>query len=189
MEDLKNQKIRISLLYYPILTLGPFDRVGLWLQGCSIRCKGCMSKHTWSFSGGFMADIDYLVRDILKFGCKRLTISGGEPLDQYEALIMLLEKLRLHMEDILLYTGYDMEMVYKKFEKVLNFADVIIAGPYIETQPTKSKLKGSENQRVLFLNHKLKEIYKKYDSSSKIAQRLEYNGLIYIVGVPERWRS
>lgn len=184
---MKEQKIRINLLYYPVLTLGPFDRVGLWLQGCSIKCKGCMSRHTWSFNGGHSINIDDLVEKILKYRCKRLTVSGGEPLDQYEQTVVLLEKLRKHMEDILLYTGYDIKIILEKFREITELVDVIVAGPYVENLPSQSKLKGSENQQVVFFNQSLETSYRDYDKSPRIAQRLEVGGMTYTVGVPERW--
>jgi len=33
--------IAISRAHFPISTLGPGLRLGVWMQGCSIRCKGC----------------------------------------------------------------------------------------------------------------------------------------------------
>ena len=41
--------ISINNYKYPVTVLGPGKRIVVWTQGCSIRCKGCMSIHTWTF--------------------------------------------------------------------------------------------------------------------------------------------
>jgi len=52
----------INLIHYPIHTLGPGERIGVWTQGCSLRCKGCMSTHTWEFDNKYSVDIENLVK-------------------------------------------------------------------------------------------------------------------------------
>lgn len=37
----------LSRLHFPVTTLGPGRRIGVWFQGCSIRCAGCISRDTW----------------------------------------------------------------------------------------------------------------------------------------------
>lgn len=39
--------LALSRMHFPVTTLGPGDRIGIWFQGCSIRCTGCISKDTW----------------------------------------------------------------------------------------------------------------------------------------------
>ena len=39
--------ISLSRVHFPVTTLGPGQRLGLWFQGCSIRCAGCISADTW----------------------------------------------------------------------------------------------------------------------------------------------
>ena len=41
--------ISLSRLHFPVTTLGPGRRIGIWFQGCSIRCPGCISADTWAF--------------------------------------------------------------------------------------------------------------------------------------------
>ena len=40
-------RMRLSRLHHPVTTLGPGRRAGIWFQGCTIRCPGCMSVDTW----------------------------------------------------------------------------------------------------------------------------------------------
>ena len=74
---------------------------------------------------------------------RQLTISGGEPFLQSGDLANLLNAVRsdraLSVRDILLYTGYTAEELQvddkdSAVSRVLNLADVLIDGPYIEGQ-------------------------------------------------------
>lgn len=179
--------MRINLLHYPVLTLGPYDRVGIWLQGCSIRCKGCMSKHTWSFSGGYEIDVEVLQDKVLSYGCKRISISGGEPLDQFSELLMFLKLITPKMEDILLYTGYDVEVLNNQFREIYSLVDVIVAGPFIRESISKSRLKGSDNQKVLILKSDFEKVYGEYEKGPTIMQIYRDTYKNYIIGVPEKW--
>ena len=40
-------KIALNKVHFPITTLGHGRRVGIWTQGCSIHCPGCISRDTW----------------------------------------------------------------------------------------------------------------------------------------------
>ncbi len=176
--------LRTSLIHFPVLALGPGVRVGLWTQGCSIRCRGCMSVHTWSFEGGRLISIKELSEKLSSYPSERLTISGGEPLDQYEALTKLLLLVRDRFEDILLYTGYEYKEVKERFPKILRLVDVLVAGPYMKGFPSKSRLKGSENQKVVFLNKKLKNLYEEYERSEPVLQRIVEKDYTIYIGIP-----
>ena len=45
-------KIAINKAHFPVTVLGPGRRIGIWLQGCSIHCKGCVSQDTWAADPG-----------------------------------------------------------------------------------------------------------------------------------------
>ena len=59
--------------------------VSLYLQGCSIHCKGCFNPETWDFNGGKEFDVDAFA-DLLALLDKpyitRFSILGGEPLER-----------------------------------------------------------------------------------------------------------
>lgn len=38
--------IYINNAHFPVTVLGP-GALGIWTQGCSIGCKGCVSRDTW----------------------------------------------------------------------------------------------------------------------------------------------
>src|SRR6185369_5076232 len=88
-------RIAISRIHFPISTLGPGRRVGVWFQGCSIRCEGCISADTWGAGRG-QTTVDEVFSAILPWLTQAdgITISGGEPFDQADALVALLRRVR-----------------------------------------------------------------------------------------------
>jgi len=100
--------IALSRIHFPVTTLGPGRRIGIWLQGCSIRCPGCISMDTWAPGRG-ITTIDDVVSAIAQWipTADGITISGGEPFDQPVALMELLGRLRSLTEaDVLVFTGH-----------------------------------------------------------------------------------
>jgi anaerobic ribonucleoside-triphosphate reductase activating protein len=81
-----------------------------------------------------------------------VTISGGEPFDQAEALAAFLHALRAQRPawTILLYSGYTIEEIRGDAVRpaLLGAIDVLIDGPYRHDIPRIHPLTGSGNQRV-----------------------------------------
>ena len=150
-------KISINKAHFPVTVLGPGKRLGIWLQGCSIGCKGCISQDTWKQDSGR----DMTVAQLLSW-CRKtagndfdgVTISGGEPFDQAAALSGLLEGLiywrtsdKLDF-DILCYSGYPLSALQKKHAKILNKLDALIPEPFIDAKPLTHLWRGSSNQTL-----------------------------------------
>ena len=134
-------RIGINRLHYPVSTLGWGVRAGIWTQGCSIGCAGCVSVDTWAPSEQLVSakDVVSALRDLV--GSERLdgvTVSGGEPFDQPEGLLGLVRELRDWLgpeRDILLFTGYPLARIESRHTDVLASADAVVAGPYVEHRP------------------------------------------------------
>ena len=87
---------QLNNIKYPVYNLGEGKRIGIWIQGCTLGCKGCINKTLWSNSGGKtlqVLDIYNLIID-LSDGYDGITISGGEPFEQYEQLIAFLHLIK-----------------------------------------------------------------------------------------------
>jgi anaerobic ribonucleoside-triphosphate reductase activating protein len=180
-------KVLVNLIHYPVYVLGVGERVGIWFQGCSIRCKGCMSQYTWKFDKRFERDIEDVLNEIKSYNVKRLTVSGGEPFDQPEQLKYLLKELKkAGFNDILVYSGYEFEELKNKYKDVLQYIDVLVAGRFIEGMESEYIWKGSDNQEMYILNEDLKDIYESYRKQKKNRelQIVEKNNDIYILGIP-----
>src|SRR4051794_30769668 len=103
--------IALSRIHFPLTTLGPGRRIGIWLQGCSIRCPGCISLDTWAKGRG-ATTVDAVLDSVRPWlaAADGITVSGGEPFDQEAALEALLHGLRARTSaDILVFSGYPLE--------------------------------------------------------------------------------
>ena len=134
-----------SIMKNQSLCDGPGYRTVLFLQGCNLRCKGCHNKESWDIKKGKKVLIEDLANELKKKSFnKKITISGGEPLMQFDSLYSLL--LLLEGYDICLYTGYQIDKVPKQ---ILRYLKYIKTGKYIEELKTSTKpFVGSENQEM-----------------------------------------
>lgn len=143
--------IRInSIMNNPSLCDGYGYRTVLFLQGCNLRCPGCQNPSTWDINKGKVVDVKDLAH-LLREKClnKKLTISGGEPLLQIEALKELLEELNDF--DLCLYTGHELNEVPVEILKYLKYIKV---GSFKKELKTSMKpFVGSTNQEFIKVEH------------------------------------
>ena len=185
--------IRISLIHYPVYCLGIGRRIGIWLQGCSIGCPGCISTHTWNTDGGIALRVGDVIEETLKANVRAgITISGGEPFDQPDALFELIKGLRKEgFKDIMIYSGYDYNRLYRERPQILDMIDVLIDGRFIKGDETGFVWKGSDNQNMIILSKDkaLREEYEDYMSRwglRRTLQAIESRGRIYVIGIPDQ---
>ena len=72
-------------------------RCTLYVSGCKCHCKKCQNPSTWDFNSGILFDEnakETLFNAISKPYIKGLTLSGGNPLDNYESVLELLKMFR-----------------------------------------------------------------------------------------------
>jgi anaerobic ribonucleoside-triphosphate reductase activating protein len=123
----------------------------VFVQGCDRHCDGCHNPSTWDPKLGVKVDIDQLASELReKSQNKKITISGGEPLLQYQAILELVKKLDDF--DIALYTGFDYADVPTEILPYLHYLKV---GKYIkENRTTITEYIGSTNQQFIDLRGK-----------------------------------
>ena len=139
-----------SISENPSLCDGPGLRTVLFLQGCKFHCKGCHNKSTWNPCGGKEYMIKTLASD-LRQKCfnKKLTISGGEPLLQKEAVLELCKELSDF--DLCLYTGYEFSDVPEEIKEYLRCVKV---GLFDQSKMTSvMPFVGSTNQKFMEVKH------------------------------------
>ena len=138
----------------------------LFVQGCSNHCVGCFNKSTWDFDRGikYTKDVfDEMVNFFNKFPqVKRLTLCGGEPLQNLElSNFISAEFKRLFPErNLWIYTGLSFEDIKDdiKYKAILELCDVLVDGRFIESQKDLSlKFRGSRNQRIIDVPKTLEE--------------------------------
>ncbi len=188
--------ILVRLLHYPVEALGPGKRVGLWLQGCSIHCKGCIAPENQPFDPDFEISVELLLERIsellrlkvIEGSRPGLTISGGEPFDQPKALYALLKSINsLGIDDILVYSGYSREMIIKQYPEFLPCITALVDGPFILGQSTESAWKGSDNQTLTVFQDKYFELYRDWSSLPKgHIQLVRDDDAVYLIGIPRQ---
>jgi anaerobic ribonucleoside-triphosphate reductase activating protein len=185
--------IQISRLHFPVTTLGPGQRIGIWFQGCSIHCLGCISADTWATNTGktTMASVLAHIRPWLA-EAEGITISGGEPFDQPEALLILLKSLRESTAlDILVYSGHPIEIITPILKEATGLIDVLISDPFEIQTPHSYPLRGSDNQRLHLLTQLGNERFSQYqrllgDSDKQLDVMFDRDGTVWFAGIPKR---
>ena len=67
---------------------GPGRRAVIWVQGCSLGCSGCYNPATHDTKSGEWIEVANLLGRIkaLNQEIEGITLSGGEPLQQWSAV-------------------------------------------------------------------------------------------------------
>lgn len=165
--------------------LGPGERVGVWFQGCTIRCSGCMVPESWDPSRGKSYTPFELFGEIKGFGIKEVTLSGGEPFDQDgESFLQLLTLLKEEDYGIVCYSGYQLEeLLQRGFEEHLKKIDILIDGRYIPELDDNLPWRGSSNQRLILLSERYRDLV--FPQSRKV-QIIVLEGKYMIVGIADK---
>ncbi|VWB32301.1 radical SAM protein [Burkholderia aenigmatica] len=185
--------IRVSRLHFPVTTLGPGQRIGIWFQGCTIRCPGCISMDTWAHAGG-ETTVDALLAQVRTWlpDATGITISGGEPFDQPDALIALLHGLRqLSAGDILVYSGHPIESLDDTLARADGLIDALISDPFDIDAPQTRTLRGSDNQRLHCLTALGHARFAQYEHAPRHTGKaldvmFDEDGSVWFAGIPGR---
>ena len=131
----------------------------IFLQGCEHHCPGCHNPKTWNTKGGeemSVSQIDHL----FLHSPHDITVSGGEPLLQYDEVIWLMEYINKYRNKrFWIYTGFKYEEIPPyMLEEMSKYVDVLVDGRFIVEQRNPNlKYRGSENQRVIDVVKSIKE--------------------------------
>lgn len=136
---------------------GPGIRTVVWTQGCTLGCAGCFnpSSHPAEGPGGEVATDELAARILaLRSDIEGLTVSGGEPLQQWDAVVDLLTRVRGASDlSVVLLTGYTLPEIRRRggSDILLSLVDVLIAGRYVAGLRLATGLRGSSNKRAHLL--------------------------------------
>lgn len=144
------------------LANGKMLGVVLWCQGCSLNCPGCQNKCTHAAAEGrefTKKEEDLILAELNKSHIKRLTLSGGHPLEPYniDACLELCKRVKTELPDtqIWCYTGWLFEDVVDY--EIMKYIDVLVDGPYVEAlRDITLPWRGSSNQRVILVAESIK---------------------------------
>jgi len=139
---------------------GPGVRAVIWVQGCTIGCKGCYSGSTHPHKkvnlvppyelATWVANID---------GIEGITLSGGEPFEQAEAVLQLLSGIKALRPElsIFLFSGYEHDFLAQSsdpnIKQVMEQIDMLSSGPFISELYDEALLwRGSSNQELVYIS-------------------------------------
>lgn len=168
---------------------GPGKRFALWVQGCTLRCPGCCNPEMFApDKGGQWVDTAELAKTILATpGIEGISVLGGEPFQQPEALAELCALVRAGGLTVMIYSGYTLQELraQETSAKLLATTDLLVDGRYDQTKPEKSRRWiGSSNQVMHFLSPRYTANDPRFTTPNTIELRF-VNGQLTINGWPQ----
>ncbi|WP_438040197.1 4Fe-4S single cluster domain-containing protein [Sorangium sp. So ce128] len=167
---------------------GPGERFVLWLQGCAIRCPGCWNQDLWTFEERSLWEPATLAERVLEEpGLEGVTLLGGEPLHQAEALVPFLDIIRAASLSVMLYTGFELEELdHHRYQPVLERTDLLVLGRYRAEERELSLLwRGSRNQRVIPLGERYQGLM--FEEANQMEVVVRSDGRVGLRGFPGEW--
>lgn len=163
---------------------GPGERFVLWLQGCSLRCAGCWNPDTWSHASRRLLRGSEVLAEVPE-DVEGVTFTGGEPFEQDEALVPLLDGVRARGLSVMIFTGHEFEEISREASRaVLARCDVLVTGRYeAERRSLDLPWRGSRNQRVHFLTGRYGESDLPTHAETEV--HLAADGSVEVTGFPE----
>ena len=173
--------------------LGPGKRAVIWVQGCALRCPGCVSPTYRPFIPASLFEPESLAEHILQLpDICGITISGGEPVHQSIGLTRVIDLLHAQRPEmtVLSFSGYTLEELQTRTDipgiaDYLSRLDCLIDGPYFRHLDNGiTGLRGSSNQKIHHFTTRLQD----FDFENTIRQpeiHIQNNQLVFI-GVPSK---
>lgn len=179
--------IRVSHVEESTDLLGPYNRFVIWVHGCCFDCEGCLAENT---KNGTYEEVktDALAKRIAKSPCEGITISGGEPFLQSNALLNLITKIKEQRDiGVIVYSGFTLDELQQDDEMslLLPNIDILIDGRYIKELDDNRPYVGSSNQIIHYLSSRYANIGKTYYGGNKRRAEIKLTGTqAILIGVP-----
>ena len=149
--------LRVINIYPETIVDGEGLRFSIYFSGCFHKCAGCQNPETWEYAQGTVLDEEFEERIFEQINENTLlsgvTLSGGDPFYNPEALLAFLKKLKKRTKaNVWCYTGFVYEALVKDAlrKPCLKYIDVLVDGPFIAAlKDEQLRFRGSSNQRVI----------------------------------------
>jgi len=181
---------------------GPGLRAVVYFQGCTLGCRNCWNPETHVFAGKerSIAEVtDLVVSAHQERVLEGVTFSGGEPMQQADALLVLIESLRDRLPGLSLgmYSGYSepelssghyscrfeltrrtKQDIWRSIGTHLDFA---VLGRYAAGQPSTLSLRTSANQKLALFSERYREIE---FEPQEVEIHIDTQGTVQVTGFP-----
>lgn len=186
----------------PVTSLGPGRRVALWVQGCTLACRGCASVDTWDADGGTETTpaevIDLLAAAIIQLELTGLTVTGGEPFEQPAEVAQVIHGVRERVRsarrsaagrsgepeiDVLVFTGFSTRVARRRAPHLFSAADALVCGRYDPRLTAGGPLLATANQELVITTELGAQRFSDLSDQPSL-QVAAINGDLMVVGIP-----
>jgi len=182
---------------------GPGLRAVVFFQGCKVGCVGCWNRRTHPFHGAEVtvdAVVQELVRARQEHTLEGITFSGGEPMQQADSLLRLIQCLHQQAPELSfgMFSGYtehdlangqywvwrdDSSEQHRKrlWQQIRGCLDFAIFGRFNQAQPINMPLRTSRNQVLRLFSDR----YSPADFSEQLTEvSIKEGGQAEVTGFP-----
>jgi anaerobic ribonucleoside-triphosphate reductase activating protein len=173
--------------------LGPGRRIVVWVRGCSLHCPGCLTPEYFDRPPEAIVSIEELAGTICHAAPEHdgLTISGGEPFEQADAVAALVRTVRRATDlDVLVYSGFTFEEIDRgtaSQRELLCEIDLLMDGRYDRTARRTLPWRGSNNQRLYPLTPRGRAALRRHppDDRRRLQVDVAADRTVRIVGIQD----
>lgn len=154
MGSMNDTIIKVAKIAYSTSVDGVGLRNALYVSGCDRFCPGCHNPQLWDINQGESITVKEAF-DRLNIDDFNISILGGEPMMQYEAVTSLCKLIKEKTnKTIWLWSGYVLKEIKEQFPEILKYIDVLVDGPFIqELHKPNLQWRGSTNQCIISKEH------------------------------------
>jgi anaerobic ribonucleoside-triphosphate reductase activating protein len=181
---------------------GPGLRAVVFFQGCTLGCRDCWNPESHTFAGEERTSAEvanWVVSAHQECALEGVTFSGGEPMQQADALLALMETLRDRIPGLSfgMYSGYSepelssglywcrsnltqraKQHIWQRIQSHLDFA---VLGRYVTGHPSALALRTSSNQKLTLFS----ERYEERDfEPQEVEIHIDTQGFVQVTGFP-----
>jgi anaerobic ribonucleoside-triphosphate reductase activating protein len=182
---------------------GPGLRAVVFFQGCKVGCVGCWNPRTHPFRGAEVT-VDAVAQEVLR-ACQEhnlegVTFSGGEPMQQADSLLQLIQALHQQAPELSfgMFSGYAEHELAKGqywvwgddsseqgrqrlWQEIRGCLDFAILGRFDKAQPSSIPFRTSRNQVLRLFTDR----YTPADFSEQLTEVSIYEGgQVEVTGFP-----
>ena len=181
---------------------GPGLRAVIYFQGCALGCRNCWNMESHAFAGkeSSVAEVgDFVVGAHKERALDGVTFSGGEPMQQADALLALMESLRERLPGLSfgMYSGYsECELASGRYwcrseltqharqdlwRRIKSHLDFAVLGRYAAERPSALPLRSSMNQKLALFSGR----YRDGDfGPQEVEVHVDAQGTVQVTGFP-----
>lgn len=164
---------------------GPGKRTVMWVQGCTLACKGCWNQDLWPKEGGTEYKVSELLARVLANEDDGVTLMGGEPLQQSQSVLRFIDLTSKNGISMMLYSGFEEQEMDSVQQECVDRSDIVILGRYVQgLRNTSLRWRGSSNQIVRYPTGNLDKEY--FEEANDVEIHMDETGKIKVLGYPNK---